>query len=406
MSLSSGSHRGIFYSGGPTRGVVTRVLVVSHPAVLAVNQLPYAALRAHGWDTWLVVPRRWSHDYLPDSFGPERLPELEGRISTRRVLLPGSVQRHAYVTNAARIIDAARPAVAFVEAEPTAVPTLQWGSALRRRGIPFGVQVDENLPRPYPAPARLIRRWTIARAAFAAARSPTAARLLTELAPDLPTPLVPHHVPGWERRPAGGLGRPFTVGYAGRFVEEKGLDDLLQAVASISGARARFVGDGPLLGRLLERVQSGVALDIVTGVGHDAMSEAYASFDVLVLPSRTTATWTEQFGRVLVEALSCGVPVVGSSSGEIPWVVESTGGGIVFPEGDVQALRAALVALRDDPQRRARLASAGCAAVEERFSVPAVAGALDAALRAALATHRTGSGDRPTAEGRLIASEW
>ena len=114
------------------------------------------------------------------------------------------------------------------------------------------------------------------------------------------------------------------------------------------------------------------------------MSATYASFDVLVLPSRTTATWAEQFGRVLVEALSHGVAVVGSSSGEIPWVVESTGGGIVFPEGDVEALRSALVTLRDDPQRRARLASAGRAAVLERFSVPAVARALDAALRGAL----------------------
>jgi len=365
---------------------VPRVLIVSHPAVLAVNQLPYAALRAHGWDPWLVVPRRWSHDYSPDSFKPERLPELRGRISARRVVLAGRVQRHAYVTDAGRIVDTVRPAAAFVEAEPTAVPTLQWGSALHQRGVPFGVQVDENLPRPYPIPARLIRRWTIAHAAFAAARSPTAARLLRELAPDLPTPIVPHHVPGYGEQPVPQSGRPFTVGYAGRFVEEKGLDDLLRAVAAIPGARARFVGDGPLLSHLRERAQAGAALDIVTGVGHDDMSAAYASFDVLVLPSRTTATWTEQFGRVLVEALSCGVPVVGSSSGEIPWVVESTGGGVVFPEGDVQALCSTLVALRDDPQRRARLASAGRAAVAERFSVPAVARALDAALRAALAS--------------------
>jgi glycosyltransferase involved in cell wall biosynthesis len=59
------------------------------------------------------------------------------------------------------------------------------------------------------------------------------------------------------------------------------------------------------------------------------MRDAYAEMDVLVLPSRTTSRWAEQFGRVLIEALWCGVLVVGS--GEIPWIVETTGGGRVFP---------------------------------------------------------------------------
>ena len=64
------------------------------------------------------------------------------------------------------------------------------------------------------------------------------------------------------------------------------------------------------------------------------MAAGYAQLDVLVLPSHTTPTWKEQFGRVIVEALWCGVPVVGSDSGEIPWLIELTGGGLVFPEGD------------------------------------------------------------------------
>ncbi len=55
---------------------------------------------------------------------------------------------------------------------------------------------------------------------------------------------------------------------------------------------------------------------------------------MLALPSRTTPTWKEQFGRVIVEALWCGVPVVGSDSGEIPWLIELTGGGLTFPEGE------------------------------------------------------------------------
>jgi glycosyltransferase involved in cell wall biosynthesis len=101
---------------------------------------------------------------------------------------------------------------------------------------------------------------------------------------------------------------------------------------------------------------------------------------VLVLPSRTTPHWAEQFGRALVEALSCGVPIVGSTSGEIPWIVHSTGGGLLFDEGNVGQLAAALKALRDDPARRAQLGSTGGASVERLFSVRASAQALAGAL--------------------------
>jgi glycosyltransferase involved in cell wall biosynthesis len=113
------------------------------------------------------------------------------------------------------------------------------------------------------------------------------------------------------------------------------------------------------------------------------MPAAYAQMDVLALPSRTTPTWVEQFGRVLVEALWCGVPVVGTASGEIPWVIETTGGGVVVPEGDPGALAAALTALRDDPARRAELARTGRAAVERLFAAPAATDALERLLEGA-----------------------
>jgi glycosyltransferase involved in cell wall biosynthesis len=103
--------------------------------------------------------------------------------------------------------------------------------------------------------------------------------------------------------------------------------------------------------------------------------------DVLVLPSRTTPTWAEQFGRVLVEALWCGVPVVGSDSGEIPWVIETTGGGLVFPEGDVATLAETLAQLRREPELREQLARTGRASVEALFGVQAVGQRLESVMR-------------------------
>jgi glycosyltransferase involved in cell wall biosynthesis len=83
----------------------------------------------------------------------------------------------------------------------------------------------------------------------------------------------------------------------------------------------------------------------------------YSQLDALVLPSRTRPNWKEQFGRVLVEAMACGVPVVGSTCGEIPNVIGDAG--LIFPEEDVNALRAALVRLMHDDSLRAGLAERG-----------------------------------------------
>ena len=94
----------------------------------------------------------------------------------------------------------------------------------------------------------------------------------------------------------------------------------------------------------------------------------------------------EQFGRVVIESLWCGVPVIGSDSGEIPWLIELTGGGLVFPEGDRDALAGRLRELRADPDRRRALAAAGRASVERLFSVPAATDALERMLERAAAT--------------------
>jgi glycosyltransferase involved in cell wall biosynthesis len=88
--------------------------------------------------------------------------------------------------------------------------------------------------------------------------------------------------------------------------------------------------------------------------------------DVLVLPSRTQSNWKEQFGRVLVEAMACGVPVIGSTCGEIPNVIGDAG--LIFAEGDADALRACLLRLQRDPVLRRDLAQRGRARALARYT--------------------------------------
>jgi len=117
-----------------------------------------------------------------------------------------------------------------------------------------------------------------------------------------------------------------------------------------------------------------------TSCPHERVADAYGRMDVLVLPSRRTSKWEEQFGRALVEALQCGVPVIGARTGEIPLVVDTTGGGWTFEEGDVRALASLLDRVAMDPVERERRAVAGEEVVRRRFSMRAVIAQLDGLL--------------------------
>ena len=160
---------------------------------------------------------------------------------------------------------------------------------------------------------------------------------------------------------------PPVVGFLGRFVREKGPMLLARALDAICTPwRALFVGAGPLEGeirawanRYPERVR------ILTTVHHDQVAPHLCAMDLLAAPSLTTRWWREQFGRMLIEGMACGVPVVGSDSGEIPNVL--SGYGEVVPEGNVEAWTRALGDLLENPARRGAMSAAGLA-VCQRYS--------------------------------------
>ena len=102
--------------------------------------------------------------------------------------------------------------------------------------------------------------------------------------------------------------------------------------------------------------------------------------------SRTTRTWKEQFGRVIMEAHACGVPVIGSSSGSIPHVVGQ--GGWIVPEGDAPALATLLDELAVAPEQVAAKGELGRIEAASRFSNAAVSGALRRAWVRAAAIRR------------------
>src|SRR5699024_10933653 len=125
------------------------------------------------------------------------------------------------------------------------------------------------------------------------------------------------------------------VGYVGRLESHKGLMVLLDAVEASPGLSLTIVGNGPLRPDLVARASRGHLAGRVTVLGslaEDELQRAYQEFDVLAVPSLTTSSWKEQFGRVVVEAMASGVPVVASNSGSLSDLVG--GAGLLVPEGD------------------------------------------------------------------------
>ena len=376
-------------SSGPRTGQAQpRLLVISHPAVVNVNQEVYRELRRRGWDVTIVVPSSWRHEYSRESVRPQALDGMESSLRPTPVAFPGRVQRHVYLTRCRSVCMRANPHVAFIEAEPYSLSATQWGRALKRLHIPFGVQCYENIDRGLPWPVRRLRARVLRDAAFVAARSESAAQLARAWGARGEVGLAPPAVPSWERPPSASerfsSERPFIVGYAGRVVERKGVDDLLGAVRQLDApVEMLLIGNGEIREQLDGQAIPGSRVRVLDGLTHDQMAAGYAQLDVLVVPSHTTPTWKEQFGRVIVEALWCGVPVVGSDSGEIPWLIELTGGGLVFPEGDRDALAVTLGKLRTNPELGRALAASGREAVERLFSVPAATDSLEQMLERA-----------------------
>jgi glycosyltransferase involved in cell wall biosynthesis len=378
-----------------------RVLMISKALVVGAYQRKAEELaRLPGVSLVVAVPPYWRE-------GRHRL-ELERAYTAgyELVVLPMMLNGHYHVhfyRRLAALMDIVAPDVIHIDEEQFNVATFLTLRAAVRRGIPALFFTWQNIPQRYPPPFSLIERYTFTHAAHAIAGNTAAADIIRAKGYRGPLAVIPQFgvdpdlfAPAATRLPAPPRGRSprvaygheaapphgaasrsttFVIGFVGRLLARKGLFVLLEALAGLDGAwELRVVGTGEDRAEaeaLTERL--GIAQRVVF-MGQQpstAMPAIMHRFDVLVGPSLTTPRWKEQFGRMLVEAMACGVPVIGSTSGEIPDVIGDAG--IVVPEGDSLALRTAIARLRDDARERHDLAERGRARVLALFTQQAVA---------------------------------
>ncbi len=303
----------------------------------------------------VVVPPYWRE------LGVGRVPlersHLRGyRLLVRPIALNGRFHLYFW-PGLRRLLEQERPDVLHIDEESFNLATFQAMRLSMHIGSKALFFNWANLHRRLPPPFSWFERYTLSHAHYAVAGNHEAAQILRKKGYQGPLQVIPQVGVDTERfspptspRPQG----PLRIGYVGRLVPQKGVLDLLEAFAGLLGNPLLFlVGSGQLEPTLRRRARELGVADRVTLTGRVpslTLPDLYHRLDLLVLPSRTRPNWKEQFGRVLIEAMACGVPVVGSDSGEIPHVVGKAG--LLFPEGDTQALRERLERLQDPALRK------------------------------------------------------
>ena len=366
-----------------------RLLVISHSYMEPLPRQKWIALQevAPDIEVLVITPRRWpDRDFLwlihskPYTNGKLRFIPID-------ISFGGYVSRHFY--RSPRLISLLRqfqPNIIQVEAEPWSVVYSQM-ALLRQLFAPKSKLVFFtwwNTPRQIPFPFSISHRLCLRATNFVIAGNHGALEVLQAHGYQGPVAIVPQL--GVDDRlyksetkdetlvQQYGLAEAFVIGYVGRLTKPKSVDTLLEAAARLkfSDWRLLIVGDGPERTSLEAQATGlgiGQQVNFTGTIEREAIPHYLNCMDALVLPSNRDQC--EQFGHVLIEAMSCGVPVIGSTSGEIPYVIEDVG--LIFPMGNIQALADHIYNCANNKHLWLNNKKLGLQKVQEQYSHLAVA---------------------------------
>ncbi|HYX50414.1 MAG TPA: glycosyltransferase, partial [Ktedonobacteraceae bacterium] len=332
-----------------------------------------------GVELTLVTPDYWLSDDGSKQV-LERLYTCGYQMIVMPLALNGNFHMH-YYPRLSKIMRDVSPEIVHIDEEPYNFATFQAMRLAQKHKAHALFFTWQNLHRKYPPPFHNIERYNYRHASVAIAGNRDARDVLRQKGFQGPIRIIPQF--GFDTeiyrrtypRPARTADAPFILGYLGRLVENKGLFSLIEALTHLPEyCYVVLIGNGPIKGELEKlATQLGVLQRLIfkPGVPTYEVPKELQQMDALVLPSLTRPNWKEQFGRVLAEAMACETPVIGSSSGEIPYVIGDAG--LVFPEGNAQALAVCVRKLLESPTLFATLAAGGRERVLENYTQEQIA---------------------------------
>jgi glycosyltransferase involved in cell wall biosynthesis len=185
--------------------------------------------------------------------------------------------------------------------------------------------------------------------------------------------------------------------FAGRWVEKKGVDTLIDALAllkdELAGWRVRLIGDGDLKPALVEKLSAaGVAVELPGWVSPDAMPEEYAAAMIVCVPSRRASTGdAEGLPMVCIEAMLSGCAILGARHAGIPECVTDGVCGLLADEGDSAGLAARLRSMISDVPRTLAMGEAGRVRARKDFNLALQSARLEQLLLGVAKPVRTGA---------------
>lgn len=365
------------------------IVVISHSMVDQTSRARWIVLaqRYPDVDVTLILPKRWpipwTDNNTPDTAKPKELNNYH--VRTLATFRPGDRARFLLV-GLGRTFRELNPTVLFINQEPVTAIFTQ--ALLCRRFFAPSARIifisSDSVVRRWRRTRLLWMHWIVNREIDASlAVNDQVREVLYEQGIRKPihiqTAVGVHEqlfCPGSGERLRQKLGmQGFVVGYVGRLIAAKGVMDLLHAFSQLTEPKSLLiVGDGPMAEEIklkADCLQLACQVYHIGKVPRHEMPDYLRAMDVLVLPSRPTPTWKEQFGLVLAEAMMCGIPVIGSNTGGIPETVGDAG--MLFPGGDVEALSKVLIQIQDDEMLRKALANRGRQRALLKFSTTALA---------------------------------
>ncbi len=360
-----------------------KILAISHSALLESYQEKYDYLaNSHGHKVLLITQKKRQEGGGRDVKAQDR--QSGGLfVKTLPSFFSGSLRRHFYLglTGYARGF---QPDLIYAENEPQAESTSQALKAAQRFDARFIFFTWENIEQKYQGRKRRIEKIVLENSDGAIAGNQEGHDILRAQGFKKPLAVIPQYgVNPKQFRPLDTndfrrqlrLSGKFVIGYVGRLLPEKNIASLIQAVGQLPETCSLIIiGNGPekgALSSLSKRLGITDRVKFVSAVSHQDVVRYMNLFNVLVLPSITTSSWKEQFGRVIPEAMACQTPVIGSDSGEIPNVIDKAG--LIFPEGDVGALTQSIKKLMSDKSFYNSIAQSGFKRTISLYSNEAIA---------------------------------
>jgi len=357
-----------------------KILFISHAMVVDVYREKFIYLADNGRnEVVLLTPKKWKEAGQIVTMKPSDNKLYQSTATLRLFKFHGAT--FLYGPKVFKIIRNLKPDIIHVEEEPFSLAILEiliLKSVLHRTSkvIFFTWQ---NIYKNYLPPFNLIEQYVLKRVDGAIAGNHEAVKILKGKGFAKPIAVIPQigiePKSSMQKETAWFGKNKFTIGFIGRLEKEKGIATLLSAVTDLRiDYELWIIGNGSYikeLNKIAAQSEDYKKLKIIQGVAHHEIPRFLDKLDVLILPSRTTPKWKEQFGRILIEAMACGIPVIGSSSGAIPEVIGDAG--LVFDEDSPEELANHLVKIFEDVELRKTLTERGRERVLKNYAASVIA---------------------------------